>query len=121
MELEAGQVAVVTGAASGIGRATARLLGRRGARLVLCDVDGPKLQMMARELSDGECWVITSHAWDAAGARRAGLRSVWLSNREKRWNSVMPHPDLQASGFDEAMETLLCYSGAGSHAAVQHA
>jgi NAD(P)-dependent dehydrogenase (short-subunit alcohol dehydrogenase family) len=47
-----GRVAVVTGAASGIGRATARLLGRRGARLVLCDVDGPKLQMMARELSD---------------------------------------------------------------------
>ena len=76
---------------------------------------------MARELSDGDCWVITAHAWDAAGARRAGLRSVWLSNREKRWNNVMPHPDLQASGFDEAMETLLCYSGAGSHAAVQHA
>jgi 2-haloacid dehalogenase len=81
----------------------------------------PDIYGMARELSDGECWVITSHAWDAAGASRAGLRSLWLSNRERRWLNVMPHPDAEASGFDEAIETLLRYSGAGSSAAVQHA
>lgn len=34
-----GKVAVVTGAASGIGRALAVELGRRGARLAICDVD----------------------------------------------------------------------------------
>src|SRR6516162_6529536 len=34
-----GRLAVVTGAGSGIGRATALLCARRGANLALCDVD----------------------------------------------------------------------------------
>jgi len=34
-----GKVAIVTGAASGIGRATARLLAREGARVVVADID----------------------------------------------------------------------------------
>ena len=45
-----GRVAVVTGAASGIGLATARLLKRRGARLALCDIDSARLDAAVREL-----------------------------------------------------------------------
>ena len=45
-----GKVAIVTGAANGIGAATARLLVRDGARVVLGDIDDQALQVLGREL-----------------------------------------------------------------------
>lgn len=45
----AGRTALVTGAASGIGRATALELARRGADLALCDLDVERLEQTARE------------------------------------------------------------------------
>ncbi|KAK1979458.1 putative short chain dehydrogenase/ reductase [Colletotrichum cereale] len=44
------KVVVLTGAASGIGRATARLLASRGALLSLADIQGPALEDLGREL-----------------------------------------------------------------------
>jgi NAD(P)-dependent dehydrogenase (short-subunit alcohol dehydrogenase family) len=41
------RVAVITGAASGIGRALAVELARRGAALALSDIDGPGLELVA--------------------------------------------------------------------------
>ena len=46
----AGKVAVVTGAASGIGRATATLLGRAGMRVALADVDADGLLRVKNEI-----------------------------------------------------------------------
>ena len=46
-----GKVAVVTGAAAGIGKATAVRFAAEGARLVLADVDGPGLAKVAEEVS----------------------------------------------------------------------
>lgn len=54
MESFAGKGAVITGGASGIGLATARELGRRGARLVLADVERPALDAAVAALrADG--------------------------------------------------------------------
>jgi meso-butanediol dehydrogenase / (S,S)-butanediol dehydrogenase / diacetyl reductase len=47
----AGKVAIVTGAASGIGRATAELFAEEGAELVLADVDVAAGESLARELA----------------------------------------------------------------------
>lgn len=46
------KVAIVTGAANGIGRGTALLLAREGARVVAVDVDADALGRLAREIGD---------------------------------------------------------------------
>jgi NAD(P)-dependent dehydrogenase (short-subunit alcohol dehydrogenase family) len=53
MELE-GKVAVITGAAGGLGLALARRCAERGMRLVLADLDGPALAAAARQLPTAE-------------------------------------------------------------------
>jgi NAD(P)-dependent dehydrogenase (short-subunit alcohol dehydrogenase family) len=46
-----GRVAIVTGAGSGIGRATARALGREGARVTVSDVSLGKAEATAKEIA----------------------------------------------------------------------
>jgi 3-oxoacyl-[acyl-carrier protein] reductase len=46
-----GRVLVVTGAASGMGRAVAHAAAREGARLVLADADGDRLEATASEIA----------------------------------------------------------------------
>lgn len=47
----AGKVALVTGAARGIGRATAELLAAQGARVLLSDLDGEQLERTCDEVA----------------------------------------------------------------------
>jgi NAD(P)-dependent dehydrogenase (short-subunit alcohol dehydrogenase family) len=61
----AGRLSVVTGAASGIGRATARLVAQRGGRVVLTDVNAPALDAVAAELGAA---VVLSRALDITDA-----------------------------------------------------
>lgn len=49
----AGKVAVVTGAARGIGRATAERLLAEGAKVVICDIDESTLERTAAEIGAG--------------------------------------------------------------------
>ena len=52
MPLLANHIAVITGAASGIGRAIARGFGREGARVVLLDINEEAAREVAREIRD---------------------------------------------------------------------
>jgi NAD(P)-dependent dehydrogenase (short-subunit alcohol dehydrogenase family) len=62
-----GKVALVTGAASGIGKATAELLARNGARVVACDVKGGG-DVVAADVTDGDAMrAVVAQAVDAHG------------------------------------------------------
>ena len=51
MELTAGKVAVVTGAASGIGLALAERFARAGLDVVLADIEQPALQAASEKIA----------------------------------------------------------------------
>lgn len=57
MKLDATMTAVVTGGASGLGAATARLLASRGVRVALFDLDADKGEALAAELGGVFCRV----------------------------------------------------------------
>lgn len=66
-----GKVAVISGAASGIGRALARALANKGCRLALVDVDEPGLTTLQEELSGlNRDRVVSTHVADVADANR---------------------------------------------------
>lgn len=77
------KVAFITGGGSGIGLATARALARRGARLILADIDLPRVEAAATELRAGgadalglKLNVADEADWARAGESAAGFGPV---------------------------------------------
>jgi NAD(P)-dependent dehydrogenase (short-subunit alcohol dehydrogenase family) len=70
------KVAIVTGAASGIGRSTALLFAREGARLVLNDVDAPGLNKVALALSNEGVRSVIGSVADEDVARRLASEAI---------------------------------------------
>jgi NAD(P)-dependent dehydrogenase (short-subunit alcohol dehydrogenase family) len=73
-----GKVAVVTGAASGIGRALAEAFIARGMKVVLADIEVGPLEATAHELreSGGDVFAVTADVSRAADVERIGEAAI---------------------------------------------
>ncbi|WP_413167947.1 HAD family hydrolase [Capilliphycus salinus ALCB114379] len=63
-------------------------------------------QLLGQNAS-GEIWMIAAHAWDIAGAIRAGLKTAFITSSEGSYLSAYPQPDVMASGLIEAVNQIL--------------
>ncbi len=77
MKIE-GQPALVTGAASGMGEATVRLLASQGAKVSLLDIDADKIDLIADEIGalSIQCDVTSSESMESAAASAADSNGV---------------------------------------------
>jgi 2-hydroxycyclohexanecarboxyl-CoA dehydrogenase len=81
-----GRVAVITGAAGGMGQAIARVLADRGARVVLTDQDRGVLELS--EQFGPDAWALTHDVTDVERSRavvaqvheRFGRLDIWINN-----------------------------------------
>lgn len=107
-----GKVAVITGANSGIGRATARLFAREGAKVVCCDIQQsitPRIDELIKDREGGEavfvtvdvtkqedCDLMVQTALDQFGEldilynnAGAGIRKKLHEHTDEEWNFVL--------------------------------
>ncbi|MGC1676122.1 MAG: glucose 1-dehydrogenase [Candidatus Binataceae bacterium] len=70
------KIAIVTGAASGIGRATAMLFAREGARLVLNDLDAQGLEQVALRIGKEGARTVAGNVADEAVASKLANAAI---------------------------------------------
>nr|WP_295382238.1 SDR family oxidoreductase [Pseudoxanthomonas sp.] len=113
MKILQGKVAIVTGASSGIGRASALLFAREGARLVVVARGEERLQALVSEITQagGEAVAVISDVRDEDCAQAAvqvatehygGLDVAF--NNAGTLGEMGPTPDLSLAGWRETLD-----------------
>jgi NAD(P)-dependent dehydrogenase (short-subunit alcohol dehydrogenase family) len=75
-----GKVIAVTGAATGIGRATARLLASRGATLSLCDTNADQLKKTVESFEGG----VGNHMTTTVDVSKSEQVNSWITSSVKK-------------------------------------
>jgi NAD(P)-dependent dehydrogenase (short-subunit alcohol dehydrogenase family) len=121
----AGKVAVITGAASGIGRETARLFAKEGDKVYAADLDLPGVEALAGELPGivpltcDVCDVDQIKAMlDRAGSENGGIDVLF--NNAAAGGARGGIDECDAAGWDWTMNLVLRSVAMGIHHAVPH-
>ncbi len=108
-----GKVAVITGAASGIGAGTARRFVEEGARCVLADLQDEPGQRLAAELGEGAAYVHADVSQEddvaacvAAAVERFG-RLDCMFNNAGILGATGPIAEIEASAWQRSIDVLL--------------
>jgi 2-hydroxycyclohexanecarboxyl-CoA dehydrogenase len=106
-----GQTALVTGGASGIGRATVLKLARCGATVICADVDETRAAELVREATDAKLGV-ESVAMDLANPKTTRQSAVQVLSRHARidilvnaagWGAIQPYVENTAEAMDRVI------------------
>src|SRR5215468_5121144 len=107
-----GQVALITGGATGIGKEICRVLGRHGARIAIASRKQPALDAAAAELrAEGiEVWVGVADVRDAAAVRAVvdgivshyGRLDIVVNNAAGNFPAPMTH--ISPNGFKAVVD-----------------
>lgn len=119
-------VIVLTGASSGIGRATAHLLAKRGAKVVLMARNEPALHDVEHEVKQlgGQALVIPCDVTDEAAVKAAAERTVQTFGRIDAWvncaavTSFGEFEQVPSEAFRRVVETDLFGTVHGARAAL---
>lgn len=98
----AGKIAMVTGGASGLGKASARMLAAHGARVAVTDINGAGAEAVAREIAGAN-----------NGAEAIGLQHDVTD--EARWQAVLKETVDRLGGLN----ILVNNAGIGDHGSVE--
>lgn len=107
-----GKVAIITGAAGGIGGATAKLFLDLGAKVMLTDRAGPKLSEAQERLGGENCATIAADCSDEEATKRAVAATVELFGRldimianAGTEGTLKPIDQLSVAEFEQVLRT----------------
>ena len=64
------------------------------------------LERTGAESGNAVC-IVSTHWWDVAGAKRAGLRAGWVARRERALLDTVPAPDYLGRDLAEVSEAIV--------------
>jgi 2-haloacid dehalogenase len=87
-------------------------LDRHFAAIHSCDdvrtsKPAPVVYGMVDRAAGEDTWMVAAHAWDVAGAQRAGLRGAWVAGSERMFSAAFPPPDVTGEDLADVARRLL--------------